>query len=83
MLAIASVAFGISVEEKGFDFWFCAIKILGGVARDSPDCTMFWPGYAVMVVLVGGNGPNICGMLLILTSFVLWIANYNATYFLQ
>ena len=83
MLAIASVPFWISIGEKSFDFWFCAIKILGGVARDSPNCTIFWPRYAVMVVLVGGSGPNICGMLLILTSFALWIANYNATYFLQ
>ena len=82
--AIASVAFGIFIGQKGFDFWFCAIKVLGGVARDSPDChhVLAWI-CSYMVVLVGGSGLNVCGMLLILTSFVLWIANYNATYFLQ
>ena len=35
------MALGISIGEKGFDFCLCAIKILGGVARDGPDYTMF------------------------------------------
>ena len=56
--AIASVAFGIFIGQKGFDFWFCAIKVLGGVARDSPDCTMFWPGYAVISSACGRKWPK-------------------------